>query len=465
MKRKAGTHKNKKVKIKLDSGLPMIHPDAAGIDIGHREHWCAVPVGRCLNPVQRFGTFTEDLEKLADWLQSCGVKTVAMESTGVYWIPAFQVLERRGFEVRLANARQAKNVCGRKSDVLDCQWIQRLHSYGLLNASFRPDDQMCVLRSYLRYRDDLVCARSVQCQHLQKALQQMNVQLHQVLSDVTGVSGLRIIEAILKGQRDAQILANLADRRVRASQATIQKALKGDYRPEHLFVLQTAFDLYATYDQKIQLCDQQVIGEMAKLPTHASTEKKALPERKPGRPRHRDMVAGKDLREELYRWTGVDLTAIEGIGVLSAQVVLSECGTDMNRWRTEKHFTSWLGLCPDNRISGGKVLSSHTRHVVNPVADALRIAATTLQNSKTALGAFYRRMRARLGAASAVTATAHKLARLIYRLLKHGEQYVQQGLEVYEQKYRARLLHNVRKTAASLGFQLTPSQEVASGVS
>jgi len=465
MKRKARSHKNKKVKINLDSALPMIHPDAAGIDIGHREHWCAVPAGRCPNPVQRFGTFTEDLEKLADWLQSCGIKTVAMESTGVYWIPAFQVLERRGFAVRLANARQAKNVCGRKSDVLDCQWIQRLHSYGLLNASFRPDDQMCVLRSFLRYRDDLVCARSVQCQHMQKALQQMNVQLHQVLSDVTGVSGLRIIEAILKGERDAQTLAKLADRRVRASQATIEKALKGDYRREHLFVLQTAFDLHATYDQKIQLCDEQVIGEMAKLPTRANVQEKPLPARKPGRPRHRDLVAGKDLREELYRWTGVDLTAIEGIGVLSAQVVLSECGTDMECWRTEKHFTSWLGLCPDNRISGGKVLSSHTRHVVNPVADALRLAATTLQNSKTALGAFYRRMRGRLGAASAVTATAHKLARLIYRLLKYGEQYVRQGLEVYEQKYRERLLYNVRKTAASLGFQLTPNQVVVSGVS
>jgi transposase len=443
----------------------MIEPHAAGIDIAHREHWVAVPVDRCEKPVRSFGTFTEDLEKMADWLRECGIKTVAMESTGVYWIPAFQVLERRGFAVILVNARHVKNVSGRKSDVLDCQWIQRLHSYGLLNASFRPADQMCVLRSYLRYRDDLVCARSVQCQHLQKALQQMNVQLHQVLSDVTGVSGLRIIGAILAGERDAKKMAGLADIRVRASLATIEKALRGDYRAEHLFVLQSAFDLHQTYERKIHLCDEQIIAQLARLPAQVDLKDKPVPPPKPGRPRLKDMVAGTDLREELYRCAGVDLTAIEGVGVLTAQVVISEIGLDMTRWRSEKHFASWLGLCPDNRISGGKVLSTHTRHVVNSAADALRIAATSLQNSKTALGAFYRRMRAKLGAASAITATAHKLARIIYRLLKHGELYVRQGLEDYEKKYRNRLLHNLQKTAATFGLQLTPAQQTAPTVS
>jgi len=424
-----------------------------------------VPADRSPAPVKKFGTFTGDLEKLAEWLQQCGIKTVAMESTGVYWIPAFQILEQRGFEVRLVNARQVKNVSGRKSDVLDCQWIQRLHSYGLLNASFRPADQMCVLRAYLRYRDELVCARSVQCQHMQKALQQMNVQLHQVLSDVTGVSGLRIIEAILAGERNARQLACLADRRVRASQATIEQALRGDYRIEHLFLLRSAFDLHQTYEQKIHLCDEQIIAQLAQLPTRVDLKEKPTPPRKPGRRLLCDLVAGTDLRVELYRCVGVDLTAIEGIGVLTAQVVISEIGLDMSRWRTEKHFTSWLGLCPDNRISGGKVLSSHTRHVVSPLSDALRIAATTLQNSKTAMGAFYRRMRARLGAASAITATAHKLARIIYRLLKHGELYVQQGMEAYERKYRERLFHNLQKTANSLGFELTPKHQLAKGVS
>ena len=465
MNKQSRNRKNKKTKITIDSSLPMVNPDAAGIDIGHREHWCAVPANRCSNPVQPFGTFTEDLEKLANWLKSCGIKTVAMESTGVYWIAAFQILERRGFEVRLVNARQIKNVSGRKSDVLDCQWIQRLHSFGLLNASFRPEDQMCVLRSYLRYRDQLVSARSMQCQHMQKALQEMNIQLHQVLSDITGASGFRIIEAILAGERDTKKLAAMADRRVKASTATIEKALKGDYRAEHLFVLRTAFELHASYESKIHLCDEQVIAEMAKLPTRIDPKQKPLPARKPGRPKIDDMVAGKDLREELYRWTGVDLTAIEGIGILTAQVVLSEIGTDMSRWRTEKHFVSWLGLCPDNRISGGKVLSRHTRRVINPVADALRLAATTLERSKTALGAFYRRMKGKLGPASAITATAHKLGRIIYRLLKHGEAYVRQGMEIYEQKYRQRLLHNLQKTAKSFGFELTQKQDVAACVS
>jgi hypothetical protein len=340
-----------------------------------------------------------------------------------------------------------------------------LHSYGLLNASFRPADPMCVLRSYLRYRDELVCARSVQCQHLQQALQQMNVQLHQVLSDITGVSGLRIIQAILTGERNVRTLASLADRRVRASQATVEKALRGDYRAEHLFVLQSAFDLYQTYERKIHLCDEQILAQLAALPARVDLKAKPVPPRKPGRPAFLDKVAGADMREELYRCAGVDLTAIEGIGVLTAQVVLSEIGLDMTRWPSEKHFTSWLGLCPDHRISGGKVLSSHTRHVLNRVADALRMAATTLQNSKTALGAFYRRMRARLGAASAITATAHKLARLIYRLLKHGELYVRQGLEEYEAKYRQRLLHNLKKTASSFGFELSPKQQLPPSVS
>jgi transposase len=454
MKKQPKIQKSKRIKINIDAGLAMLNPDAAGIDIGHREHWCAVPSDRSPQPVRRFQTFTQDLEDLAKWLKECGIKTVAMESTGVYWIPAFQVLERHGFEVRLVNARQVKNVSGRKTDVLDCQWIQRLHSYGLLNASFRPVDAMCVLRSYLRYRDELVSARSVQCQHMQKALQQMNVQLHQVLSDIMGLSGRRIIGGILAGERNAQKLAALADGRVHASQAQIQRALKGDYRPEHLFQLRVAFELHAVYEEKIADCDRQVLAEMAKLPAKVDVQVKPLPPRKPGRALKADQVAGVDLRLELYRWTGVDLTAIEGIGVLSAQVVLSEIGTDMSRWRSEKHFASWLGLCPDNRISGGKVLSRHTRHVVNPVADALRIAASTLKNNKSALGAFFRRMKARLGPASAITATAHKLARLIYRLLKYGEVYVREGMEIYEQKYNARRLASFIKRAAEYGFQL-----------
>ena len=442
--------------------MPLLHPDAAGIDIGHREHWCAVPADRCAQPVRPFGTFTQDLEEMARWLKECGVKTVAMESTGVYWIPAFQILERHGLEVFLVNARHVQNVSGRKTDIQDCQWLQRLHGFGLLNASFRPPDHICVLRSYLRYRDELVGLRSMQIQHMQKALQLMNVQLHQVLSDVSGLSGTRIIEAILHGERDPAKLAALVDKRVQARQATIQKALRGDYRPEHLFMLQTAFELYQIYGQKIHLCDQQALAQMAQLPTR---ESQPLPERKACRKPIHDMVAGTDLRAELHRWAGVDLTAIEGFGVLTAQVILGEIGPDVSRWPSEKQFASWLGLCPDHRISGGQVLSSHTRRVVNKVANALRQAAVTLQKSQTALGAFYRRMRGKLGAASAVTATAHKLARLVYRLLKHGERYVQQGLEEYERKYRERALRHLKKTAASLCLEVVEKQPLAIGVS
>lgn len=438
----------------------MINAHAAGIDIGLREHFVCVPAGASSNNVRRFGTFTADLEALADWFKQCGVNSVAMEATGVYWIPVFQILERRGFAVILVNARQTKNVAGRKSDVQDCQWIQRLHTYGLLQGSFRPEDPYCVLRSYLRYRDELVSARSTQAQHIQKALQQMNVQLTQVLSDVMGVSGWAIIQAILDGERDPAKLATLVDPRVRAARSEVQKALNGDYRQEHLFVLRHAFSLYGTYDEKINACDEQIVHETATLCDKADPHCKPLPPRKEGRPAWKDQMQGQDMREVLYRKFGVDLTAIEGIGVATALVVLTEVGPNLSDFKTEKRFCSWLGLCPDNRISGGKVLSSHTRRVINRASDALRMAAVTLERSQSALGAFYRRMKGRLGAAEAITATAHKLARIIYRLIKHGESYVRQGMEDYEKKYRERKLHALRKTAISMGFNLVAQQQV-----
>jgi transposase len=465
MKSKIRKSQKQKKKIVIDPAWELINPDAAGLDIGFREHWACVPAGRAEKNVRSFGTFTADLEALADWFQQCGVKTVAMEATGVYWIPVFQILERRGFQVILVNARQTKNVAGRKSDVQDCQWIQRLHTYGLLQGSFRPQDPYCVLRAYLRYRDEMVSARATQCQHLQKALQQMNVQLHQVLSDVTGVSGLTIIGAILEGQRDPVKLAAMVDRRVRASQPTIQKALTGDYRPEHLFVLKTAFELYHTYEAKIEACDEQMVAEAAQLPDVVDVKVKPLPARKEGRPACADKMLDQDMRAALYPKLGVDLTAIEGIGVLTELVFLTEVGPDLSRFPSEKHFASWLGLCPDQRISGGKVLSSRTRRVINRVSDALRMAAVSLERSQSALGSFYRRMKAKLGAAEAVTATAHKLARLIYRLLKHGEAYVRQGMEDYEKRYQNRKLSALQRTANAMGFQLIAKQPIAQGVS
>lgn len=465
MKTKASKAKKNKQKIRIQENWEPVNPDAAGIDIGSREHYACVPADRAEKNVRAFGTFTCDLEALADWFNACGIKSVAMEATGVYWIPVFQILERRGFKVMLVNARQTKNIAGRKSDVQDCQWIQRLHAYGLLRGSFRPEDAYCVLRTYLRYRDELICARSTQCQHMQKALQQMNVQLHHVLSDVTGVSGLAIIQAILKGQRDPAVMAALVDRRVRASQATIQKALAGDYRAEHLFELKTAFELYHTYEEKIRAADEQIVAETARLPDQVDLSLKPLPARKEGRPAGKDKMLGQDMREWVYKKLGADLTAIEGIGVTTALVILTEIGPDLSRFPSEKHFASWLGLCPDNRISGGKVLSSHTRRVINRVADALRIGAVSLERSQSAMGAFLRRMKAKLGAAEAVTATAHKLARTVYRLIKHGEAYVRQGAADYEKKYQERKLHALRKAAIALGFELIAKQEVAQGVS
>jgi transposase len=459
MRKKSQKYKNAKKRISADQAWPLINPNAAGVDLGSREHWVAVPADRAQQNVRRFGTFTSDLEALADWLKECRITSVAMEATGVYWIPLFQLLERRGFAVLLVNARQIKNVSGRKSDVLDCQWIQRLHTYGLLGGSFRPADPYCVVRSYLRYRDELVAARSTQTQHMQKALQQMNLQLHQVLSDVNGLSGLAIIAAILKGQRNPLQLAALADRRVKSTPTQIAKALIGDYRAEHLFQLQTAFDLYHTYEAKIATCDEELARELAKLPDRVDVKIKPLP----ARTGHKKME--EDLRLGLYLKLGVDLTAMEGMGPLVALTILSEVGPDLSRFKTEKHFTSWLGLCPDNRISGGKVLSCRTRRVVNRLSDVLRLAATTLERSQTALGAYYRRMKAKLGAAEGITATAHKLARILYRLLTHGEAYVRQGMADYEKKYQARKLKSLQKVAESIGFELIQKQTVAEVVS
>jgi len=465
MKSKTAKTKKQSKKVTLDTTWKPLNLHAAGVDIGSREHWACVPPEATPDNVRKFGSFTADLEAMAEWFQECGVTSVAMEATGIYWLALFQILERRGFEVILANGKQTKNVAGRKSDVLDCQWIQRLHTYGLLQGSFRPEDVYCVLRTYLRYRDELVGARGTQCQHLQKALLQMNLQLPHVLSDVTGVSGLAIIEAMLKGERDPALLAKLVHRNVRASTATIQAALTADYREEHLFVLQQAYELYQAYETRIAACDEQIVRVIASLPAKVDPVLKPLPARKAGRQPSTDKMAGVDLRPQLYEKFGVDLTGIEGIGVLTGLVLLTEVGPNLSRFRTEKQFASWLGLCPDNRISGGKVLSSRTRRVVNRASDALRLAASTLERSQSALGGYARRMKARLGAAEGITATAHKLARIVYRLITQGEAYVRQGLDDYEKKFQTGRVNALKKTAKAMGFELVEKQPLPSCVS
>lgn len=442
--------------------LRVQNPGAAGLDIGAAEIWASVPVERAAHPVRGFGTFTPDLQALADWLGQCQVTTVAMESTGVYWIPIYEVLEARGFEVALVNARHLKNVPGRKSEVQDCQWLPQLHSYGLLTASFRPAEDMRVLRSYLRQRAMLLEHRAGHIQHRQQALQQMNVQLTQVLSDITGTTGVQILRAIVAGERDPQVLARLRHGRCQRSEAESAKALSGHYRPEHVFALKQALALYDFYTAQVQECDATIEQHYAAInPVYdEQTPPPPLgPNPKPNS--HAKNAPAFDVRACWYRLLGVDLTAIDALEASSVQVLLSEIGTDLSKWPTEKHFASWLGVAPHNDISGGKVLRSPPLKGNRRAAQVLRLAAQTLGRTPTALGSYYRRLRARKGPAPAITATAHKLARLLYHVLLHRTPYQPQSQEIYDQHLRQRAIRHLNRTATRLGFTLLPQPGAA----
>jgi transposase len=431
-----------------------IHPNAAGIDVGSEEHWVAVPEDRDEQPVRSFKCFTADLNAMADWLKKCHIRTVVMESTGVYWIPLYQILEKQGFEVKLVNARHVKNVPGRKTDVSDCQWLQRLHTYGLLSGSFRPEDSICVLRSFWRHRDNLIRYASSHVQHMQKALIEMNIQLHKVISDITGLTGMRIIRAILAGERDPVKLAQMRDRRIKSSAEQIAKALEGDYRQEHLFALRQAVELYDVYHQKIEACDQQIEQYLTQLEPKIDLETDPLPESTKRNKKPKGNAPHFDLRAHLYRISGVDFTQIDGLDAVSVHTILSEVGLNPNAFQTEKHFCSWLGLSPNNRITGGRIKSSKTKKVVNRAAAAFRMAAQSLTRSLSALGGYYRRMCTRIGAPEAITATAHKLARIYYHLWKNGGTYHDPGPLYYEQKYKERVIKNMIRKAKQLGFQI-----------
>jgi transposase len=437
-----------------DPGLEVVHPHAAGIDVGNGLHYVAVRRDRDPQPVRRFECFTADLHRLADWLQHCAVNTVAMQSTGVYWIPIYEILEERGIQVYLVNARHTKNLPGRKSDVQESQWLLKLLTYGLLNNSFQPPSEIRVLRTYWRQRGEHVRGAATCIQRMQKSLTQMNVQLANVISDVSGMTGQAIIRSILAGDHDPRKLAELSDPRIHASREEVAKSLEGNWRPELLFVLQQEVAMYDTYQQRIAECGQQLRKHLA---TFAETI--PLQPRKEEPKRKKTKLAKNaprfELRGELQRITGVDLTRIDGIDVMVAQTLISEVGLDMSRWKTEAHFSSWLGLCPDDRTSGDKVLARGTRRVVNRAATALRMAAVTLMRSRTYLGAQYRRLRTKLGAPKAITAIAHRLARLVYRMLKYGQHYVDKGAEYYEHRHRRQQIQFVTKQAAKLGFQIT----------
>jgi len=437
-----------------DISLHIVHPDAAGVDIGNEFHYVAVPPSRDPQPVRRFGCATPELMEMAAWLKQCGIRTVAMQSTGVYWIPVYDVLEQAGLEVYLVNARETKNLPGKKTDVQEGQWLMKLHTYGLLRNSFRPAQEVRMMRTYWRQRNDLVRSAARHIHRIQKTLTQMNVQLANVISDLSGVTGQAIVHAILAGERDGRKLAALRDGRIKASEEEIARSLEGNWQEDLLFILKQEQEAYEFCQKQIGDCDQrlrQYLGQQ-----EDRSEGATLPEetRKSRRKTKRGNAPQFNLREALFRTTGVDLPRIDGIDVSTATTVISEAGWDMSKWRTEDHWVAWLRLCPDNKISGDKVIGKGRLPTNNRLTQALKMAASTLRQSDTYLGAQFRRLRTRLGAPKAIKAMAAKLARLVYRMLKYGMEYVDRGAEFYEQQHRQRQITTLKQKAAALGLQI-----------
>ena len=440
--------------------LSCIEPNAAGIDVGATEIFVAVPQDRDPSPVRSFETFTQDLHRLKEWLQQCRITTVSMESTGVYWIPLFQILEEAGLEVCLVNAQHVKHVPGRKSDVIDCQWLQYLHSVGLLRASFRPEDRVCVIRSLLRHRDSLVQMAAAHVQHMQKALTQMNVQIHHVLSDITGQSGLAILDAIVAGERNPVVLAQLRHSRVQASEEEVVKSLVGDYRREHLFTLGQSLEAFRYYQGLMAGCDKEIEDQLQNFDRHLPPDTPSLPpEAHAHRPRKNEFRF--DMRSELYRIFGVDVTAIPAIHALTGYTLLAEVGTDWSKFRNGDAFASWACLCPHNKKSGGKILSAKTRKSANRVNRALRLAAQALQRETSYLGDYYRKMCARLGRPAGITAAAHKLARILFHMITTRQAYDESVFAIEEQRQHKRMESKLKRTAQKLGYALVPLAQSA----
>jgi transposase len=458
-----------------DPGLEVVHRNVAGIDVGNESHFVAVPPGRDPQPVREFGCWTADLLRMAEWLKSCGIETVVMQSTGVYWIAVYDVLEKAGFKVWLSNARETKNLPGRKSDVQESQWLMKLHTYGLLRNSFRPPEQIRAVRTIWRLRDRNVRDAAREIQHMQKAMTTMNVQLANVLSDVAGVSGQAIIRAILGGERDPHVLAKLRDYRVKASQEEVARSLEGNWQADVLFELQQAVDRYDFCQQQIAKCDQQLEKYLAALPSrkgavqapvakaeagdapHARPAAKKSKNRKKKRGKPRGNEPRLDLEAELRRICGVDLTTLDGVYVMTVLTFVSELGTDMSPWRTEDHFVSWLKLAPSRQISGGKVIKQERNRTRNRVANAMRMAASGLKDSDSYLGARFRQLRARLGPGKATKAMAAQLARLFYRMLTNGQEWVDRGTQEHEKRRVEREKQFLLRKAASLGYRLEPA--------
>lgn len=454
-KRKKAKNKNRK---QLVQALKAIQPNAAGIDLGSKEHWVAGPPREDQIPnVERFGTTTPELNRLADWLSEKGIETVAMESTGVYWIPLFEILDSRGLKVVLANARQVKNVPGRKTDLLDCQWLQLLHACGLLRGSFRPSDDICQLRALMRERNTMVEQRSGWIRRMQKCLDQMNICVHHAVSDITGVTGMAIIRAIVAGERDPRALAQLRDSRCRKTEEQIAEELSGNWRREHLFNLRQALKMYDQLCAVIEDYDFEILNYLRMLQPDDSDDTSAPPLSSKSKAKNIAKRGQEPLRQGLFRFSGLDLTSIDGIGVDTAAVVISELGLDYSMFPDEGHFISYLRLAPNLSISAGKKVPNKSKATTcTRISTALRMAATTLRNSKSGLGAFYRRMAWRKGASVAVFATARKLAQIIYRLVCYGQAYIDIGADAYENRFKQRRLKHYTQTLKNMGYKVEP---------
>jgi hypothetical protein len=468
------TSTSKRPKTQEEKRVPasyvgIVNPYCAGIDIGSRSHFVAAPIiaeGVHDICIKEFASFTPDLYALADWLKELGVTSVAMESTGVYWIPLYEILEKRGFEVKLVDARHVKNVTGRKTDVVDCQWLQQLHACGLLSGAFRPADEILPLRSYMRQRKILIAESATAVGHMQKAMTQMNLHLTNVLNDIVGLTGMNIIRAIVAGERDPKKLAKFRDPRCKQPWEVIEKSLTGNYRPEHLFSLQQALEAFDFYQKQILFCDQRIEEALKDLnSTSGVTPHDHGSDSKPVAPRTYRSKGGNALYFDpipyLISMTKVDITKVPGIGANLAVSILSETGVDISRWKSAKHFTSWLGLSPENKVSGGKILSSRTQRSSNEAAEGFRMAAFSIQRSQTGLGGFFRRIKSKHGAPKAVTATARKIATIFYTLLTKGVEYVESGLQQYEENYKERIMKGLQKRARDLGMILMPDPNVA----
>jgi len=442
---------------------PVLEPDAGGIDLGAREIFVAVPSDRDENPVRVFRTFTEDLHEMARWLVGCGVTTVAMESTGVYWVPVYDVLEQHGIRPCLVNARNMRNVPGRRTDWHECQWLQYLHSVGLLRAAFRPEADVCAVRSLMRHRNDLVVMANQHVQHMHKALTQMNVQIHHVISDITGLTGLSIVDAIVKGERDTSVLAKLRDWRVKASEETVRKSLEGNWRPEHLFTLKQSRQMYGNYQEQIAACDEQIEKLVVSFEPRVNPDDRPLPpdgKQKQRRSRKKtvNLKTGFDVRSEAYKLFGVDLTQVPGLAK-NVLVLFTEVGRDMSRWETASNFASWLGLCPDNDISGGRVLWRGIRTTQNRAGQIFRLAAHALHHDQSPMGDYLRRMKSKLGPPGAITATAHKIAIIVYTLVKRQVEYDATLWAERDAAREKRFEEKLKRQAKQRGYKLVRIEE------